>query len=41
MLRSGKQIINTEEIDKIIEEVNQNTEKISLEEFLKLFGYEI
>jgi calcium-dependent protein kinase len=40
MLRSGKQIINTEEIDKIIEEVNQNTEKISLEEFLKLFGYE-
>jgi calcium-dependent protein kinase len=40
MLRSGKQIINTEEIDKIIEEVNQNNQKISINEFLKLFGYD-
>jgi calcium-dependent protein kinase len=40
MLRSGKQVINTEDIDKIIEEVNQTNEKISLDEFLKIFGYE-
>jgi len=40
MLRSGKQVINTEDIDKIIEEVNQTNKKISLEEFLKIFGYE-
>ena len=40
MLRSGKQVINTEDIDKIIEEVNQTNEKISLDEFLKIFGLE-
>ena len=38
LLRSGKKILNSKEIDKMIEEVTQkNQEKISLEDFLKLF----
>lgn len=40
MLRSGKKVINTEDIDSIIEEVTSTQKKMSLKEFLKLFGYE-
>jgi calcium-dependent protein kinase len=41
LLRSGKKIINPEEIDKMIEEVTSQQKKLSLEEFLNLFGYKI
>lgn len=40
LLRSGKHIINQEEVDKIIEEVGEDKQKISLSEFLKIFGCE-
>jgi calcium-dependent protein kinase len=40
MLRSGKKVINSEDIDSIIEEVTSTQKKLSLKEFLKLFGYE-
>ena len=40
MLRSGREIINEEEIDKIISEVSQNQKSVTLEEFLKMFGYD-
>lgn len=40
MLRSGKKVINTEDIDSIIEEVTSTHKKMSLKDFLKLFGYD-
>jgi calcium-dependent protein kinase len=40
MLRSGKKVINTEDIESIIEEVTSVQKKLTLKEFLKLFGYD-
>lgn len=43
MLRSGKKIINQDEVTKIIREAThgKETSKITLEEFLKMFGYKL
>lgn len=43
MLRSGKKVINQNEVKQIIKEATQGkeTSKITLEEFLKMFGYKI
>jgi calcium-dependent protein kinase len=38
-LKSGKDIRNAEEFQKMIQEVNHDKDKISLNEFLKIFGF--
>jgi calcium-dependent protein kinase len=40
LLRSGKEIMNTEELENIIQEVSQNKGKINFTEFLKMFEWE-
>ena len=40
LLRSGKKILNPEEIKQIIKDAtHSDSSKISLDEFLKMFGY--
>ena len=41
LLRSGKKVVNTEDIDVMIEEVTSQQKKLSMEEFLNLFGYKM
>jgi calcium-dependent protein kinase len=40
LLRSGKDVLNTEELENIILEVSQNKGKINFQEFLKMFEWE-
>jgi calcium-dependent protein kinase len=40
LLRSGKEIMNTEELENIIQEVSQNKGKINFTEFLNMFEWE-
>jgi calcium-dependent protein kinase len=42
LLRSGKNVLNVNELDKILEEVSQQQQqKLSFSEFLKIFGYDL